>query len=487
MRRFLITEQPIVAWELDDPTAGASVVFEGRVRNHNDGQVVESLFYECYEGLAINEGERILQDAISRFDIVDAKAVHRIGALSIGDVAIRVQAIAHHRKAAFDACDWAMDEIKRQVPIWKQERYAKGAQAWLGHGLPKPPAVEDSYDIHSRQVLLPEVGEQGQVQLSKARVLVAGAGGLGSPALMYLAVAGIGEIEVVDPDIVEASNLNRQPLFSVSDLGACKADAAARNLHPLAPGCQVTGRVDSITSGNARESVDGFDAVLDCTDDLAAKFALNDACRRKGIPLVSASVHRWHGQIMTVNDGACLRCIWHEEPPAWSVRGCEEEGIMGACAGFFGVLQAAEALKSILGMGTATSHSLLIADLRDFSVMRIERSPGDGCPICNPDAPSSSQQAPQIDLDLPEVEALEGVVFVDVRVGSLSCLPAKALGWGEWSAALEDLRQADRPVVLVCQRGVTSSRRAHLLCEQGWSGVFSLKGGLDRWCSDGAD
>lgn len=472
--RFHLTDSKIEPPTLSDDCAGACVTFEGRVRNHNEGRPVERLVYECYRELALNEGERILECMIERFGLSEAYAIHRVGTLEIGETAIWLQAIAPHRKSAFAACEWAMDEIKRSVPIWKHEHYGDGFATWLGSPEPERTA------IHSRQLVLPEIGEAGQERLRASNVLVVGAGGLGCPAATYLACAGVGKVTVLDPDLVEESNLNRQPLYSVNDIGQSKAKTAGERLRGLAPGCTVGVRKERLDRDNAQGLVAGFDLVLDCTDDLAAKFAMNDACVRQGIPLVSASIHRWHGQLLVAKKGLCLRCLWNEQPPDGCVRTCEEEGVLGSTAGFFGVLQANEGLKLLLGIRSPAEEALLLADLRDLSVMHIARSSDPRCATCNGDQGTDSQEA--IDLSFEEAARLQVPVYVDVRQEPRPPLPQSLAEIGDWRPGVTDSLKAEaRPVVLVCQRGVTSSRMACALREEGWRRVFSLAGGVAGW------
>ena len=220
---FNISDQIIDIAELtsalSDRTAGALSTFEGRVRDHNDGRSVTGLDYEVFAPLALSEGARILDEAVERFGIHAAHAVHRHGTLTIGDCAVWVGVTAAHRDDAFRACRYIIDALKHRLPIWKKEHYADGTAEWVNcqhaaapdhthHRHEQPPALAEA-DFYARQIRLPEIGAAGQAKLKAARVLIVGAGGLGSPAGLMLAAAGVGTIGIAEFDSLEASNLHR--------------------------------------------------------------------------------------------------------------------------------------------------------------------------------------------------------------------------------------------------------------------------------------
>ena len=203
--------------------------------------------------------------------------------------------------------------------------------------------------------------------LGRARVLLIGVGGLGSPAALALAQAGIGELGLVDPDVVELSNLHRQPLYGDGDLGRPKVDVAAERLRALAPALRVTAWRERFPDGDAVRALPSFDAVLDGTDTIAAKFAVNDAAVAAGVPLVHAGVLGFRGQIMTVLPGstACYRCVFEDAPPPGDVPSCEEAGILGPTAALAGALAAAECVRIVTGAGGSYADRLLVIDTLD--------------------------------------------------------------------------------------------------------------------------
>jgi adenylyltransferase/sulfurtransferase len=203
---------------------------------------------------------------------------------------------------------------------------------------------------HSRQLLLPEVGEVGQARLAAARVLVVGCGGLGSPVIQYLAAAGVGRMTLCDDDVVEASNLNRQLLHRAADVGRRKAERAAEWVSELDPQLEVHARTDRLSTGNAREAVRDHQLVVDCTDGLPVKFLLNDACVMEDVPLVHGAATGLSGQLLVVpgRAGPCLRCLFEDVPPAGTVPTCQEAGVLGATTALVGSLMAMEAIKRLL-------------------------------------------------------------------------------------------------------------------------------------------
>ncbi|MGH7918974.1 MAG: ThiF family adenylyltransferase, partial [Candidatus Dormibacteraceae bacterium] len=260
MFRFSSTplEESALRAELTDPACGGYTAFEGWVRDHNEGQRVRRLEYEAFEPLAIKEGERIIAEAIARFGVERAACVHRIGTLEIGENAVWVGVSAAHRDEAFRACRYIIDEVKHRVPIWKKEYYESGDSGWVNcercaqhaaHGEHAAASPEHAHPGHShgaspkpdysRQIALKEVGAAGQEKLRRAAVLVVGCGGLGVPVMTYLAAAGVGRIGLVDGDRLEASNLHRQTLYSLADVGKPKVELAAARLRALNPEVEV--------------------------------------------------------------------------------------------------------------------------------------------------------------------------------------------------------------------------------------------------------
>lgn len=237
---------------------------------------------------------------------------------------------------------------------------------------------------YHRQLVLDTVGESGQQQISNAKVLVIGTGGLGSPALLYLAAAGVGTLGIADGDIVDRSNLQRQIIHSTPDVGRLKVDSAAEKLTRLNPDVRLIKHPLMATAENIAQVIDGYDFVVEATDNFEAKFLINDACVLAGTPFSHAGVLRMSGQTMTVLPGrsACLRCLIDQPPPPGSVPEAAQAGILGAVAGTLGTVQAAEALKYILGAGAPLQNRLLKLDAQEmrFTTLSIQRNPS--CRIC---------------------------------------------------------------------------------------------------------
>jgi adenylyltransferase/sulfurtransferase len=243
---------------------------------------------------------------------------------------------------------------------------------------------EDQIKRYSRHIILKEVGGAGQKKIREARVLVVGAGGLGSPALFYLAAAGVGTLGIVDSDTVDLSNLQRQILHRTADVGRFKTDTAAERIQALNPDVEVIRHRVRLGKDNVRQLVREYDVMIDGVDNFATRYLLNDACFFERKPLVEAGVLQFLGQIMTIvpGEGPCYRCIFPEPPPPGTVPSCQEAGILGAVPGTLGVLEAAEALKLILGIGKPLVGRLIIYEALagSFREVTIRRNPK--CPLC---------------------------------------------------------------------------------------------------------
>lgn len=251
-----------------------------------------------------------------------------------------------------------------------------------------PPTVpllnEEEIRRYSRQVIMPEFGVAGQLKLGKGKVLIVGTGGLGSPVALYLAAAGVGTIGLVDLDVVDLSNLQRQVLHTTPDLGRPKVDSAAEKLRRLNPNVRLETHHTAFGPDNAMELIGPYDVVVDAVDNFAARFLLHDACYLAGKPLVEAGVLRFEGLMTTVlpGKGACYRCVFPEPPPPGTVPSCQEAGIIGPVPGVMGTLQALEAIKLLTGIGEPLTGRLLIFDGlgATFREVAIARNPK--CPLC---------------------------------------------------------------------------------------------------------
>jgi molybdopterin/thiamine biosynthesis adenylyltransferase/rhodanese-related sulfurtransferase len=274
---------------------------------------------------------------------------------------------------------------------------AGGILEWQAQGLPVEapatltPAQQSRY---SRHLLIPEVGTNGQAKLLESKVLIVGAGGLGSPSALYLAAAGVGTLGIVDFDVVEASNLQRQVIHSTERLGAKKVDSARQTIEALNPDVKVVAYDEMLLADNVARLIDGHDVILDGTDTFETRYLLNDAAVAAGIPVVHASVFRFEGQLTTFvpYEGPCYRCLYPTPPPPELAPGCSVAGVLGVVPGIMGLLQANEVLKVLLGIGEPLVGRLLLFDALDasFSELRLKRDPA--CPVCSDEARAARER-----------------------------------------------------------------------------------------------
>ncbi|HLX25529.1 MAG TPA: molybdopterin-synthase adenylyltransferase MoeB [Candidatus Cybelea sp.] len=346
---------------------------------------------------------------------------------------------------------------------------------------------------YSRHLLIPEVGLEGQHRLSAARVLVVGAGGLGSPALQYLAAAGVGRLGVVDDDVVDETNLQRQTIFASADVGRKKAETAAERLYGLNPTIAVDAIPVRFDATNARQLVQLYDVVLDCTDRFPTRYLINDVCVLEGKPEVYGSIFRFDGQVSVfAPTGPCYRCLYPEPPPLESRPTCAEGGVLGALAGIVGSWQANEALKVLLGAGETLRGRLMLIDALYARVREVRFERDRSCAICG-EAPaireilSQTYDEPQPDASGAEIDAadleqaLRGARLLDVRepheavLGSID--GAIAIPASELEARMHELDTAAAYVV-ACRVGAKSLWAVRRLRDAGFDRVIHLKGGL---------
>jgi molybdopterin/thiamine biosynthesis adenylyltransferase/rhodanese-related sulfurtransferase len=348
---------------------------------------------------------------------------------------------------------------------------------------------------YSRHLLIPEVGLAGQEKLGAARVLVVGAGGLGSPVLAYLAAAGVGRIGIVDDDTVDVTNLQRQILYATADVGKAKAATAAERLHALNPQIAIDVLPLRLDASNAREIVRLYDVVIDGTDTFGARYLINDACVLEGKPDVYGSIFRFDGQVSVFGapGGPCYRCLYPEPPPPELVPNCAEGGVLGVLGGMIGTWQASEALKLVLGIGTPLIGRLLLVDALDARVREIRIARDPACPLCG-DVPALFDVTPEpantaapiagevSAAELDDVLAADAQARVlDVREpheAVLGALPgAVQIPATQLEARLHELDPALHYVV-ACRVGVKSRWAAQRLRDAGFGGVRHLHDGL---------
>ncbi|SDS19659.1 ThiF family adenylyltransferase [Opitutus sp. GAS368] len=473
---------------LGRPDAGANVVFEGRVRNHHRGRPVTHLEYEAFDDLALAEGAAVVAEAEQLHPGAHVLCVHRTGSLAVGELAVWIGVAAAHRQTAFAACRHVIEELKRRLPVWKKEHHPDGAAEWV-NCTAEAAARPAAGDYHARQAALPEVGAEGQAKLAAARVLVVGLGGLGCPAALYLAGAGVGRLTLVDGGTVELSNLHRQILFTAAELGAPKALAAAVRLRLHNPAIEVTAHGAEFTARNARALVAGHDVVLDATDNFATRFLVHDACHALGVPLVSAAVHRFEGtlDVFRRGDGGCLHCQWPDRGAADldTAGNCAGGPVFAPAVGVLGVMQAAEALKLLLGHEGEAPHQTRLVNLLDGSLLAIGRAARPGCPVCGRLEQLRADAAPADAPDSPVFIDADGLARLGARAQSVYLLEPGEPGPTDGTALavpandlarLRELAAGGQPVVLACRHGLRSAALARLLRAEGLPAVYARTG-----------
>lgn len=377
--------------------------------------------------------------------------------------------------------------------------------------------MADAFDPqrYARHLSLPQVGTEGQRRLHAASVLVVGLGGLGSPAALYLAAAGVGRLGLVDHDRVAVHNLQRQILHGTPEIGAPKTASARARLEALNPEVRLETWALALSRHNARGIIADYDVVIDGTDVFSTRYLINDACVLEGKPLVHASVHRFEGQLSVFHhgDGPCYRCLHPEPPPPGSVPSCAEGGVLGVVPGILGTLQATEAIKLILGIGAVASGRLVVVDALSLRVREVGVTRDPACPWCA----TRTQRALLADYAAFCGELAVNAADGDVPTGHAPWDPdARAITPAELAPRLArgellllDVREAwelqvvsiggaqhlpmglvpaqqarlprDRPIAVLCHHGTRSAMVADYLRTAGHRQVLNVTGGIDRW------
>lgn len=365
----------------------------------------------------------------------------------------------------------------------------------------------DEIRRYARQMSLPEFGVKGQRQLANSRVLVIGAGGLGSPTLLYLAAAGVGTLGVVDDDVVEISNLHRQVIHDHSAVGEPKTASAARRIRAVNPNTTVIEHQERLVAATAADIVAGYDLIVDGCDNFPTRYLVNDVAVLSGIPVVWASISRFEGQVSVwwAGRGPCYRCVFPHLPPPGAVPSCAVGGVLGMLPGVIGAIQSAETVKVLTGMGRPLIGRILLHDALGASWDTIRVRPRASCTVCGPNAapivlkdedyPREGSTAPDDARRVPEMDAetlarlLNGdeVLLLDVREPSerLTGLIPGSQAW-PLGLLLEGRlpERVDRPVVAYCASGIRSARAVAALTQAGVSRAHSLAGGIDAWRGD---
>ncbi len=371
-----------------------------------------------------------------------------------------------------------------------------------------PALTPEEYARYSRHIVLPDVGEEGQRRLKAARVLCVGAGGLGSPLAIYLAAAGVGTLGLVDFDVVDASNLQRQILHATRDVGRKKLDSAEERLHALNPHVRVVKHETRFASANALEIMKDYDVVADGTDNFATRYLINDACVLAGKPNVFGAIFRFEGQasVFAAPGGPCYRCIYPDPPAPGVVPSCAEGGVLGILPGLVGVIQSTEVIKLILGKGDSLIGRLLLVDALQmrFREVKIARNPE--CPVCGANASIKSLHDLQDACAIPttmrveedekngvpqvsvaqlkrRLDAGEEILILDVREPweyEIANLGGMLIPQNTVSQRVGEIPR-DRQIVVQCRSGVRSQRVAEQLRGMGFEQVENLAGGILAW------
>jgi adenylyltransferase/sulfurtransferase len=369
---------------------------------------------------------------------------------------------------------------------------------------------------YSRHLIMPEMGMDGQRALKSKSVLCIGAGGLGSPAAMYLAAAGIGRLGIVDFDVVDYSNLQRQLLHTTADVGRSKLESATNKVNALNPYVQVDGYEEALTSENAMRLFKGYDVILDGTDNFPTRYLVNDACVLSGIPNAYGSIFRFEGQasVFATKDGPCYRCLYPEPPPPGLVPSCAEGGVLGVLPGIIGVIQATEAIKVMIGIGEPLIGRFLIYDALKMKFRELKLRKDPECPVCGdhptvttlidyeqfcgmrPEPAALGSAAAQTtgatvsDWEITPVElkkkldAGETPFILDVRepneyqinkIAGSTLIPL-----GELPRRYQELPR-DREIITQCKMGGRSAKAQDFLKSVGFTNVKNLRGGILEW------
>ena len=378
----------------------------------------------------------------------------------------------------------------------------------IGAAQALPELSNEEIARYSRHLILPEVGMEGQRKLKAAKVLCVGTGGLGSPLALYLAAAGIGTIGLVDFDVVDSSNLQRQIIHSTRDIGRPKIDSAAEKLKALNPFINIVKYETMLTSANALEIIRDFDVVADGTDNFQTRYLVNDACVLTGKPNAYGSIFRFEGQasVFASKDGPCYRCLYPEPPPPGLVPSCAEGGVLGILPGLVGVIQATEAIKLILGQGEPLLGRLLLVDALNMNFRQLKLRKNPDCPVCGtrptvtelidydqfcgivPPAPVSTtlnngvEQISVTDFKR-KLDDGEDIFLLDVREPhefQIASIGGHLIPLGDLPSRVGEL-DPNRDIVVHCKMGGRSQKAAEFLQQSGFRKVRNLAGGILAW------
>ncbi|OFW12146.1 MAG: molybdenum cofactor biosynthesis protein MoeB [Acidobacteria bacterium RIFCSPLOWO2_02_FULL_59_13] len=363
---------------------------------------------------------------------------------------------------------------------------------------------------YSRHLIMPEVGMEGQLKLKRAKVLLIGAGGLGSPLSLYLAAAGVGKLGLVDFDVVDFTNLQRQVIHSTADVGRSKLESAKESLQGLNPNIEIVTYEIQLSSANALELFREYDIIADGTDNFPTRYLVNDACVLLGKPNVYGSIFRFEGQasVFATKDGPCYRCLYPEPPPPGLVPSCAEGGVLGILPGLVGIIQATEVVKLILGNGTPLIGRLLLVDALEMKFRELKLRKDPDCPICGPNRsihllidyhefcgirpepppPPGSNEFEINPMELKnKMDRHDNFYLLDVREPhevQICTIPgSRLIPLGQLAARVHELNSADE-IVAYCRSGQRSGKAVDFLKKTGFRKVKNLRGGILAWSNE---
>jgi molybdopterin/thiamine biosynthesis adenylyltransferase/rhodanese-related sulfurtransferase len=362
---------------------------------------------------------------------------------------------------------------------------------------------------YSRHLIMPEVGMDGQLKLKAAKVLLIGTGGLGAPLGLYLTAAGVGKIGLVDFDVVDFTNLQRQVTFGTTDIGRKKTEAARERLCNLNPDVEIATYETMLTSENALEIFKDYDVIVDGTDNFPTRYLVNDACILLGKPNVYGSIFRFEGQVTVFGmpEGPCYRCLYPEPPPPGLVPSCAEGGVLGVLPGIIGSLQAMETIKLLLGTGDSLAGRLLLFDALALKFRELKLRKNPDCPVCgaNPTVTKlidyfefcgvRGEEAPDLDLHVPEITPRDlkqrldngdDLFILDVREPheyQICNLNGHLIPLGELPRRAHEL-DSSREIVAHCRSGKRSAEAVDFLRKAGFRKIFNLRGGILSWSTE---
>ena len=363
---------------------------------------------------------------------------------------------------------------------------------------------------YSRHLIMPEVGMEGQLKLKQAKVLLIGAGGLGSPLSLYLAAAGVGKIGMVDFDVVDFTNLQRQIVHSTADVGRPKLDSAGDRLRGMNPTIEIIPHETALSSANALDLFRDYDIIADGTDNFPTRYLVNDSCVLLGKPNVYGSIFRFEGQasVFAAKDGPCYRCLYPEPPPPGLVPSCAEGGVLGILPGLVGVIQATEVVKLILGSGNPLIGRLLLVDALEMKFRELKLRKNPECPICGPNRtihalidydqfcgihpePPPSPGLTEYEISVTELKQRmdrgDNFVLIDVREpheADICTIPgARLIPKGSVPTRVNELNSADE-FVIHCKSGKRSAEIVDFLRKAGFRKVKNLRGGILAWSDE---